>query len=59
MEEGSSFDEAAIKARAEFNQMVEKFTPEQKAAVTQLQGWWQKWFMTAGHKRLGRIFNGR
>jgi len=24
-------------------------------AVTLLSGWWQRWYRTAGHKRLGRL----
>jgi hypothetical protein len=26
-----------------------------QAAVEAIAAWWSKWYMTAGHKRLGRI----
>ncbi len=26
-----------------------------QAAVETIAAWWSKWYMTAGHKRLGRI----
>jgi hypothetical protein len=26
-----------------------------RAAVEALAAWWQKWYMKAGHKRIGRI----
>ncbi len=26
-----------------------------KAAVETIAAWWLKWYMTAGHKRLGRL----
>lgn len=51
------FDEAAVKAEEDLNKILEKMTPDQRSAVTEIQGWWSKWFTTAGHKRLGRIIN--
>ena len=55
----ASFDEAAERAKVEFDEMVKAMTPEQKEAITKIQAWWKSWFMSAGHKRLGRIINGR
>jgi hypothetical protein len=39
-------DAAAAKAAAEF---------QASWNATQVAQWWKKWFITAGHKRLGRI----
>ncbi len=54
-EDKNSFDVAAEKASAEFQQVLEKMSPEARKEILNVQNWWKKWFMSAGHKRLGRI----
>ena len=44
----AKMDEAAEEAERDLA------TVDQKAVET-LAAWWLKWYMTAGHKRLGRI----
>ena len=48
-EEQGKMDEAADKARVELEQNFNGWT------ARQLAKWWDKWFLKAGHKRLGRI----
>ena len=51
-------DEAAEEARQHLAKMVERFKQEPSDAITtytQVVGWWQDWYLVAGHKRLGRI----
>jgi uncharacterized protein (DUF305 family) len=55
--EPNSFDAEALKAEAELKPLVEALTPEQKQAIAKLQQWWSRWYMKAGHKRLGRLIN--
>ena len=59
MSEESSFDTAAIQAKAAYDKMLSEMTAEEKKAITKIQNWWKIWFMTAGHKRLGRIIDGQ
>jgi hypothetical protein len=42
-------DEAAAQAQAEFQQNLDNWS------VKDLIDWWTKWYLKAGHKRLGRI----
>jgi hypothetical protein len=46
--EKNSFDEAAAVAAEE----LKKLPPDQVKVVAD---WWAKYYMTAGHKRLGRL----
>ena len=43
-----AMDLAASNAQVELDQLPEEHT----AAIAE---WWHKWYLTAGHKRLGRI----
>ena len=54
-EDTTAFDLAAEKALAELKEMTKTLTPEQLQGVLLLVAWWKKWFMQAGHKRLGRV----
>lgn len=44
--------EAAEEARKEFNT---RFTTEDANTLDALGAWWERWFQTAGHKRLAYI----
>ena len=46
-----SMDEAAIEAQNDFVEMVDQEALEKSRIVE----WWNKWYLKAGHKRLGRI----
>lgn len=59
MSEGNDFDAAAIQAKAAYDKMLSEMTAEEKKVIAKIQNWWKIWFMTAGHKRLGRIINGQ
>lgn len=50
MAESVEFDIAAEQAKQELIQNIDKWTAKEAA------GWWSRWFLKAGHKRLGRIF---
>ena len=50
----NSFDMAASAAEQDL-QTILRENPELRNGILKLAGWWKKWFMTAGHKRLGRI----
>lgn len=50
-----SFDEAANNAEVELRARIRKLTPEQQEVIIEIHNWWEKWYETAGHKRLGRI----
>lgn len=43
------FDAAADEALEEIRENINQWTAKDIAA------WWKRWYMTAGHKRLGRI----
>lgn len=42
-------DKAALMARAELQQHASEWRTKDVAQ------WWKKWYMKAGHKRLGRV----
>ena len=44
-----AFDEAAERALAELREHYENWT------ARDLTSWWARWYLKAGHKRLGRI----
>lgn len=48
-------DISAEEANQELIRLLDAMKPDEKVAVTRLIGWWKKWFMSAGYKRLGRI----
>jgi hypothetical protein len=54
-EDTTAFDLAAEKAHAELKELAKTLTPEQMQGVLLMTAWWKKWFMQAGHKRLGRV----
>ncbi len=47
--QGRLFDEAAEKALAELHEHFETWS------ARELADWWARWYLKAGHKRLGRI----
>ena len=51
----SSFDQAAEEAKKDFDKIFGEMTPDEKAAVSKIQSWIKRWFMSAGLKRLMRI----
>jgi hypothetical protein len=53
------YDDAALVAQQELNSLIEKMTPEEKAAIEKLRLWWRRNYMMAGHKRLGRVITGK
>jgi hypothetical protein len=52
--EQSTFDLAAIEAKADLDKKMEE-DPKFKEAVILVATWWKKWYMSAGHRHLGRI----
>ena len=54
-EDLTAFDLAATKAEAELNELKKSLTPEQLQGALLIAAWWKKWYMQAGHKRLGRV----
>ncbi len=48
-----AMDAAAFLARQELEQMVK----EDPAMVKKMAAWWNKWYLKAGHKRLGRVLS--
>lgn len=52
-------DNAAEAAREELGEIRLDATQEHyqdfDQSLTKLAGWWRKWYLLAGHKRLGRI----
>lgn len=53
-EDMMKMDMAADAAEQELRMKLEQDKALQEA-IKVLASWWKKWFMTAGHKRLGRI----
>ena len=53
-------DNAAEAAREELQEMLHEPTPETtfESDVDRIADWWRKWYLLAGHKRLGRIIMG-
>jgi len=47
----ADMDAAAEKAEEEFAALADKHTD----AIKIVGEWWMRWYMKAGHKRLGRI----
>jgi len=47
--QAQAFDEAAEKALAELQEHFETWS------ARDLTSWWARWYLKAGHKRLGRI----
>ena len=45
----AEMDEAAKEAKADLGNCTSE------KSVSEIAAWWKKWYMTAGHKRLGRI----
>lgn len=45
--------EAMNHAATEAEKELDEF--EDLVAVAKLADWWKKWYLTAGHKRLGRV----
>lgn len=56
--DSSAFDAAALQAKGAWDKMLAEMKPEERAAAIKIQGWWKSWYMTAGHRRLGRIISG-
>jgi len=54
LEEMAKMNAAADEAKADLAKMIED-DPNLLPTVLKLAAWWKKWFMKAGHKRLGRI----
>jgi len=56
-EDKQAMDNAAIDAEQELNQLLTPLNQVQELEPTaqDLIDWWYKWYMTAGHKRLGRV----
>lgn len=48
-DQARQFDEAAEKALAELREQFETWSARDLAT------WWARWYLKAGHKRLGRI----
>ena len=48
-DKSQQFDEAAEQARAELREYFETWS------ARDLSAWWARWYLKAGHKRLGRI----
>jgi len=54
-ENESTFDKAAEQARPELQKLLEDMPDEQLLGATKILAWQKKWYLQAGHKRLGRI----
>lgn len=52
----NDFDIAASEAEQDLQKILREH-PEFREGILHLASWWKKWFMRAGHKRLGRILN--
>lgn len=51
-------DEAAAAARIDLEQLTASFSAEHRVGAESLVQWYQRHFMQAGHKRLGRLLKG-
>ena len=51
----SSFDAAAEIARPELAEILEGMSEEELSGAKKILSWQKKWYLQAGHKRLGRI----
>jgi len=52
--EQNEFDIAAAEAEQDIQKLLKDLDAE---TVRKLAAWWKRWFMQAGHKRLGRIIS--
>ncbi|MBU2051350.1 MAG: hypothetical protein KKH61_20575 [Gammaproteobacteria bacterium] len=52
-------DEAAEMAGTELQQLITKYRKEFNTTpnLVDIQTWWNRWYLDAGHKRLGRIIS--
>ena len=48
-----AMDAAAFLAKQELEQIAK----ENPAAVRTMAAWWNRWYLKAGHKRLGRVLS--
>ncbi len=51
----NSFDRAAEQARTEMLKILEELSEEHLQGARKILAWQKKWYLQAGHKRLGRI----
>ncbi|MBU1862921.1 MAG: hypothetical protein KKH94_04555 [Candidatus Omnitrophica bacterium] len=51
-ESKKQMDEAAVQAKAELEKHFAIWSAKD------LAGWWKRWYLKAGHKRLGRLLVG-
>jgi hypothetical protein len=51
----SSFDAAAEIAQPELAELLEAMSEEELSGAKKVLSWQKKWYLLAGHKRLGRI----
>jgi len=52
------FDQAAVVAQKSLEKIIENATPDQKKGIEMFRDWWKNCYMSAGHKRLGRVVVG-
>lgn len=57
-ENDNSFDRAAEQARVEIMKILEEMSDEHLQGAKKILAWQKKWYLQAGHKRLGRILVG-
>lgn len=51
----ADMEAAAQAAKTEYEQWYANLMPAERKAVDELAAWFQRWFMAAGYKRLGKI----
>jgi hypothetical protein len=51
----SSFDIAAAQAKPELEKLLEEMGEEEMKGARKILSWQRKWYLQAGHKRLGRL----
>jgi hypothetical protein len=51
----TEFDVAAENAKAKLVADLQTASPEKREGMLSVLKWFASWYMTAGHKRLGRI----
>ena len=54
MASSGQFDEGAMSASMDLESMVKESKLDEET-LKNLAEWWNRWFMRAGHKRLGRV----
>lgn len=57
-EDREKMDRAMAEASKELNEMLMDGNEPFEKSVEKLANWWKKWYMLAGHKRLGRVLLG-